>query len=112
MNASCEPAAAINRLGGDKELYGELVQGFLAELEGVYSRLEAAIADGDANVVHRCAHKFKGSAATCGAMGVAAVCADFEELAHSGDLAGAAKLLATFKAKMSEAACELARYRC
>jgi HPt (histidine-containing phosphotransfer) domain-containing protein len=75
-----DPAAldSLRELGGD-EFVGELVDTFLADAPALLSACRAA-------------HTLKSNGLTLGATGFAEACAELEELARGGDLAGAGSL--------------------
>jgi two-component system, sensor histidine kinase and response regulator len=110
MGDSCEPEAAIGRLGGDLELYRELVRSFLSDSAGLLPRLQAAIAASDADAVHKAAHSLKGVAATCGAVAVAEAAANLEASALDRNLSVASELVDQLHAGMAGAANRLAVY--
>jgi len=110
MDSDCEPEAAVERLGGDLQLYRELVQSFLDDSAGLLPRLADALAAGDCDGVHRAAHCLKGTAATCGAIAVANVCAELERTALEKDLANGRQQLDELHFRMREAAGRLATY--
>jgi HPt (histidine-containing phosphotransfer) domain-containing protein len=110
MGGSFEPEAAIARLGGDLELYRELIQSFLDDSAGLLPRLEAAIAAAEAEAVHKAAHNLKGTAATCGAIAVAEVATELERSGLDRDLSRVNDQFSRLKRAMTEARRELARY--
>lgn len=110
MESGCEPEAAVERLGGDLQLYRELVQSFLDDSAGLLPRLTAALAAADCEGVHRAAHCLKGTAATCGAVAVANACADLERAAFQNDLAQGQQQIAEVRNRMREAAVWLGSY--
>lgn len=110
MSGVCEPEAAIARLGGDVELYQELIRSFLDDSAGLVPRLAEAIAAGDAEAVHKASHNLKGTAATCGATSVAAVCAKLEQSALERDLSPVAGWFAELNLELTEAARRLSVY--
>jgi len=77
-DARCEVDAAIARLGGDVELYKELIQSFLDDHSQLLPKLKQAISTADADALHRAGHSLKGLALSCGAMGVADAAAILE----------------------------------
>ncbi|HEV2970394.1 MAG TPA: Hpt domain-containing protein [Pirellulales bacterium] len=110
MGGPCEPQAAIGRLGGDLELYRELVRSFLNDSAGLLPRLRAAISAGDADALHKAAHGLKGVAATCGAVGVAEVAASLEASAVDRNLSVIGELNERLHAELAGAANLLAVY--
>ncbi len=107
MSATCEPAAALERLGGNAELYAEAVAAFLADESGLVARLEAAIASADAAEVHIAAHSLKGHAGLCGATAVAASAAELEAQGLRRELDLAPQTFARLQANLQQAANEL-----
>ncbi|MEW6164607.1 MAG: PAS domain S-box protein [Pseudomonadota bacterium] len=59
--------AAIGRMGGQEDIYREVVSTFLADQAGTALKLKAALAAGDIQGSHLVAHTLKGTAATIGA---------------------------------------------
>lgn len=110
MADACEPEAAIARLGGDLELYRDLVRSFLSDSAGLIPRLESAIGGSDRDDAHKAAHNLKGTAATCGAVSVANVSGRLESTALAGDFSAARSLLAELKTEIAKAAGQLAPY--
>src|SRR5258705_13342426 len=53
---SWDKAQALERVGGDEELFRELCRIFLEESPKILGRLRQALADGDAGTVMRAAH--------------------------------------------------------
>jgi HPt (histidine-containing phosphotransfer) domain-containing protein/CheY-like chemotaxis protein len=106
----CEIDAAIDRLGGDVELYRDLVDRFLDDTAGIRHRLECAIEARDGAVVHTAAHSLKGLAGSVGAVSVAAALAELEALGRTGDLESANSAWQQFRIEMERTADELADY--
>ena len=86
-NNCCEVDAAIDRLGGDIELYNDLVTRFLDDTAGSRQRLEAAIEQSDAAMIHRAAHSLKGLAASIGAVEVVNCLSEMEQIGRTGGFA-------------------------
>jgi HPt (histidine-containing phosphotransfer) domain-containing protein len=110
MSPTCDPAAALERLGGDAALYGEAVAAFLADEMGTLARLGAAVAQGNAEEVHKAAHALKGHAGMCGATLVAETAAELESQGHRGELSTAAQAYARLETDLRQAAIELKAY--
>ena len=110
MDPVCEPEAAIQRLGGDAQLYCELVQSFVDDSAGLVPRIAAALSAKDMEGVHRAAHCLKGTAATCGALAVASACAEIEQSALDKDLGQSEQQFDELRIRLREAAVQLARY--
>jgi HPt (histidine-containing phosphotransfer) domain-containing protein len=110
MDSVCEPEAALQRLGGDVQLYRELVQSFVDDSAGLLPRLDAAVAAADYEGVHRAAHCLKGTAATCGALAVADACAAIEQSGLDKDLRHSERQLKELRGQLREAASRLASF--
>lgn len=54
---------ALKRLGGDKELFREIVQFFFEDSPGLIHKLRCGLRDRNATAVERAAHALKGMAA-------------------------------------------------
>jgi HPt (histidine-containing phosphotransfer) domain-containing protein/CheY-like chemotaxis protein len=107
----CEVDAAIDRLGGDVELYKDLVTRFLDDSAGTRRQLNNAVERADAKTLHRAAHSLKGLAASVGAVAVAGALAELEEFGR-GDKAvgGVASAWQRFQSEMESTADQLAAY--
>jgi two-component system sensor histidine kinase/response regulator len=110
MTACCEIDAAIDRLGGDVELYKELVERFLNDTAGTRARLESAVEHANAGLLHSAAHSLKGLAASVGATTVASALADLEQLGRDGDLPAVPAVWQRFRAEMERSADEMSLY--
>jgi two-component system sensor histidine kinase/response regulator len=86
LEVVCEDNAAIARLGGDVDLYKELVRCFVDDSSGLFAKIAQALQAGDAEGVHRAAHSLKGLAASCGATTVWTAAGKLERLAREGNL--------------------------
>jgi HPt (histidine-containing phosphotransfer) domain-containing protein len=89
---------ALERMGGDEELFQTLVDMFVADSEGYCSALARALADGDAAILHREAHTVKGLLATFSANAGAALALQLEQQARRGELQGADALVGAVSA--------------
>jgi HPt (histidine-containing phosphotransfer) domain-containing protein len=78
---------------GDADLLSELSTMFLDDASSSLAALREAVEEGDVLTVERVAHTLKGAAGNMGAPGMAAICAELQDLGASGDLRGAAELL-------------------
>ena len=93
--AAVDIDAALNRLGGKRDVYQRMLRGFLTELATLPAQLQACHAQSDAVGASHLLHTLKGLAATLGAMVLSAEAARGEtELAHGGDPAQAADTIA------------------
>jgi signal transduction histidine kinase/DNA-binding response OmpR family regulator len=84
-----EPAfsahAALQRLGGDAELFAELVQLFLQTGPEMMTQVEQAVGAGDCPAIHAAAHTLKGSASNFEALGVVRAALKLETAARETD---------------------------
>lgn len=87
---------------GEPDLITELIDGFLADLEGRLHAIRRAIAEGDAPALRSAAHSLKGSAGTVGAIGLAQRCGELEALGREGRVDGAGPLLDDLAALIPE----------
>jgi HPt (histidine-containing phosphotransfer) domain-containing protein len=110
MAPYCEIDAAIDRLGGDVELYKDLVDRFLDDSAGTRARVEAAIRGQDAASLRGAAHSLKGLASSVGASTAAATLGELEEQGLQQDLTSAAATWRRFETEMERTGDELAPY--
>ncbi|HKV04997.1 MAG TPA: response regulator [Candidatus Acidoferrales bacterium] len=82
-------AGAMERLGGDRELFDELVEVFKAECPGATADMRRALDAADAKALVHSAHSLKGSSANLGAVAVSQAALELERLARSEDLKNA-----------------------
>ncbi|VTR98761.1 multi-sensor hybrid histidine kinase : Histidine kinase OS=Singulisphaera acidiphila (strain ATCC BAA-1392 / DSM 18658 / VKM B-2454 / MOB10) GN=Sinac_7402 PE=4 SV=1: PAS_3: HisKA: HATPase_c: Response_reg: Response_reg: Hpt [Gemmata massiliana] len=82
-------AAALERLGGDEELFTEVAELFCADSQKFLDELQNAVTRGDAATVQRAAHGLKGASGYVGGTGTAEAAAVLEKIGASGDLAAA-----------------------
>jgi two-component system sensor histidine kinase/response regulator len=107
---SCEIDAAIDRLGGDLELYKDLAARFLDDTAGTRRMLENAYERRDAASLHRAAHSLKGLAASVGAVTVAGLLGELEALGRAEDFEQVPSVWRRFQSEMATTADELAIY--
>ena len=113
MPAAMQPppydrAAAIERLGGDEELFAEVAGLFVAETPGQVAEIRRAVAAGDADTLRRTAHALKGAAGYVGGGPTAAAAQVLESMGAAGDLAAAPAALLTFDRETSRLLAALA----
>jgi HPt (histidine-containing phosphotransfer) domain-containing protein len=77
----------------------ELVEMFLDEGQSRLATLRKALEEGDAQSVERVAHTLKGNSVNMGAVRMAALCAELEDVGASGDLSRGPELLERLKAE-------------
>ena len=85
--------AAIERLGGDEELFGEVAAIFRTDSQTLLNEIRRAVKSGDAATVHRAAHGLKGAAGYVGGKPAADAAAALEKIGASGDLSAAPRAL-------------------
>ena len=88
-----------------------LLDTFLESTPPLFADMLAALADGDAVGVQRHAHSLKSSAATYGAMRLAAMARKLEHEAVAGNLADAANTITALLAEYDAVVVELQAYR-
>jgi HPt (histidine-containing phosphotransfer) domain-containing protein len=84
---------------GDAELLAELVEMFVDDATSRILALRGTLEKDDAEAVERVAHTLKGSCANMGALRMAEVCEDLQEMGRSGDLSGASELVEQLEAE-------------
>jgi CheY-like chemotaxis protein len=94
-------AEALERVGGDRLLLGELAALFLQTSPQLLADLQTALARRDADAMARAAHRLKGSAGNFSAPGVSEAAATLEKLARNTDLDQAPAVLATLEHELS-----------
>lgn len=77
---SWDRAEALERLGGDADLLGELCQIFLAESPKQLQKLREAIAEADPQAVMRAAHSLKGEIGYLGAAAAVQAARELEDM--------------------------------
>ena len=82
--AGVDLTAALNRLGGKREVYQRMLRTFVADLAAMPAQLRAQAAQGDASAAARLLHTLKGLAATLGARPLSAAAAQGEKLLAGG----------------------------
>jgi PAS domain S-box-containing protein len=90
-------ASLLNRLGGDEEMFVEIIKIFLEDVPKQLAGMDTALAAGDARTLRRLAHTLKGSSGTAGAAALQQASLALETAAASGDLVAAAPLIAPVK---------------
>jgi CheY-like chemotaxis protein len=80
-----DPHAALQRLGGDTELFAELAHLFLQTGPEMMTQVEQAVGAGDCRATHAAAHTLKGSASNFEALGVVRAALKLETAARETD---------------------------
>ena len=94
-------AEALSRIEGDEELLQEMCQIFLENSPKLLSKLQQALADGDADAVMRLAHSLKGEASYLNATGTCNAARQLEEMGRNKDLARAADTLVVLERQVA-----------
>jgi two-component system, sensor histidine kinase and response regulator len=81
------------QVSGEEDAVVKLITLFLRETPTRLADIRRALESGDAPALERAAHALKGSAGTLGAFALRELCAQLEELAESGTVAGAAEVV-------------------
>jgi CheY-like chemotaxis protein len=92
--------AALDYLGGNRDLLRELIGLFLEEYPGWLEQVRQAIANGNANDLKRAAHNLKGSMAHFGAKPAFEAARKLEMMARNGILSGAAEACAELEKEL------------
>lgn len=95
-----ETKDTLARLGGDRELLGELYAAFAEDAPGKLKDLETALQAGDMDLVMKRAHSLKGSAAAVGANECRSLAMQLEAKAEGRDQPVVGSLLQQLKAEM------------
>jgi len=93
---------ALERCGGDKPLFLELVKVFLADCPRRLTELEAALQQGDAKRLIAAAHHISGSTGSLSAKAVHHVCQQLVEAGKTGQFDEASVLFLTLKQRLSQ----------
>jgi HPt (histidine-containing phosphotransfer) domain-containing protein len=81
--------ALLDSLGGDVAFLKELVEAYLDSTPGLLAAMRQAATAGDAVGLQRTAHTLKTGSASMGALALAALCKQLEDMGKSGALDGA-----------------------
>lgn len=96
-----DAAVALERLGGDQELFHEVVGIFLEEIPGHLATLRKAIHEGDAKTVEITAHSLKGEMGYLGITDLVQKAGELERLGRESELNHAPKIFAAFDSEIS-----------
>ncbi len=88
-----ENIRAIQREGAP-DIVAKLVNLYLEESPKFLQSLKDAIPSGDADAMQKAAHKFKSNSANVGAMGLAALCKELEEMGRANTTENTSEILA------------------
>ena len=95
---------AIENLGGDRELFLQIAEIFLADYGEQLDALRSQMAAGDLPLVHRTAHAIKGSVGNFVADDAMAVAKSVEDAAKAGRAEGLAEMVDELCAKVESVA--------
>ena len=97
-----DPDDALKRLGGDRQLFLEMVQGFLEEGPKQLQLLCQAVAAGNCRDAEHAAHRLKGDLGYLGAVELAGCARKLEDAAHNVDVSHVETTLATLETNLKE----------
>jgi PAS domain S-box-containing protein len=97
-------AAMLNRLLGDEELAGTIIEGFLMDIPRQIEALRAYLDAGDAAGAERQAHTIKGASSNVGGEDLQALASELEQAGKAGDLE-------SIKTRMDELAASFAELK-
>jgi HPt (histidine-containing phosphotransfer) domain-containing protein len=100
-------AALLDSLGGDVDFLKELADAYLDSTPGLLDAMRQAAAAGDAVGLQRAAHTLKTGSASMGALALAALCKQLEEMGKAGALDGAQARIDTAGAAYDDVAAAL-----
>jgi two-component system, sensor histidine kinase and response regulator len=103
--------SAVARLGGDKELFADMIGYMLEDAPKLFEELRAAVDTGDATTVRMKAHALKGLLASCGGVRAVSVAQALEDAGHSRALGPTPALVQQLESELSQLATELAAYQ-
>jgi signal transduction histidine kinase/CheY-like chemotaxis protein len=92
---------ALERIGGDQQLLGDLCQIFLEESPKLMAKLRQAVDSGDCEGLMRAAHNLKGESSYLGASGTSQAARQLEEMGRNRDLSHADSTLAELEREIS-----------
>lgn len=91
---------ALARVGGQMDLLKEIAVLFLDDCPRSLGEIHSAFQSGNAKDLEHAAHSLKGSVCNFGAPGVFAAAAELERRGRSGDITGAAELIAVVEERL------------
>ena len=105
---SFDRSAALERLGGDEELFAEVAELFRSDGPKLLGEIRGAIAAGDAATLKRAAHGLKGAAGYVGGTSVASAARRLEWIGTEGELTLAAKAFRALETEVDRLVADLA----
>jgi len=94
-------AALSETTGDDPAFLADLIDVFLTDAVELFTTMEGATADGDAEALRRAAHSLKSNSATLGATALNGLSRSIEELGKAADLESALPLIAEARAEFA-----------
>jgi HPt (histidine-containing phosphotransfer) domain-containing protein len=95
---------ALNEMtGGDPAFLAEMIDTYFDDSPGQLAAMRQGLADGNAEAFRRAAHSLKSNSANFGALRLAEMCRELEELGKAGALEGAAARLDAAEAEYEKA---------
>lgn len=94
-------------IGGDKAFLGEMIDTFLADSPVQIAAMKNATMTLQSEELRRAAHSLKSNAANFGALDLARLCKELEELGKGGRVESAPSLIAQIEAEYARAAIAL-----
>ncbi|MHB8901069.1 MAG: PAS domain S-box protein, partial [Thermoguttaceae bacterium] len=102
---------ALERLGGDEDLFRDVVRLFDQDIPGLLQRIRTCIEEADAEKLQRAAHSLRGLAANFGARDAAGRALCLEQMGKSRCLEGAANLAEELECEIAQLNRALSPYR-
>lgn len=96
-----DKVGALERIGGDEELLGEIASLFLEEYPGLLKDAREALDAGNSAGLERAAHSLKGSVSNFGAARTVEAAFSLERQARAGDLSSGAEGLARLETQLN-----------
>jgi two-component system, sensor histidine kinase and response regulator len=103
--------SALTRLGGDRELFAELVAFYCEDAPILLREVSSAVESKDAATVRMKAHALKGLVAGCGGVRATCIAQSLENVGQSGNLSKAPALVTLLKSELDELTLALAQHR-
>lgn len=105
-----DPSQMLENIGGDRELFGQLVELFVERHDAMLADIKEALASGNALEVERAAHTLKGTAGNLCALDVAQAAGRLEAVGHLGALHDAPPVYAELELEVLRLVGLLGRY--
>jgi len=106
-----DPVRMLHNIGGDHELFGQLVGLFLERYEAMLGDIKEALSKDDALTLERAAHTLKGTAANLCASEVVLAASRLEAVGHLGTLHEAPPIYAQLELEVMRLVAILSPYR-